>query len=1493
MSPMGQRTFSLERRWPFIFILLLSFCIIFGAAFLVGYNSHTRAKDAAIAVNGTRAALLARLILEHQRATIGVLQSYARQPLLIDAIKRKDFEVALRHLADLAKNNPEVEWPYITNPDSTVWVNFPVDKGVFNKDLSGRDWYKGISREWKPYISSVYKMVVGEKDLAVTVCAPVFDEKGKLIGILGAAQSTAHFRKIIGEVSSSSDIYLTLIDQEGHIICSNRFPYTKEVTDYPPLDFVGKARKGEKGDVEIQGSYNGNRGKYVSFAPIEGVGWSVIVEKGKSEVLRSGYPYFALIAAISFLTFAVVVLSLVYLRTRQRQLRGMERINEELEGRVRERTAEIEARNQSLNGEITERKKAEGRLRESEERWATTLASIGDAVIATDTAGRITFMNAVAEELTGWSLREAIQQPVPEVFHIINEYTRQKVDDPVSKVLKEGVIVGLANHTVLVRKDGNEVPIDDSGAPISGKDGKVSGVVLIFRDITERKRAEATLREGEERLRFALETSHTGAWDLDLVNHTAHRSLQHDRIFGYEQPLPQWTYEMFLDHVLPEDRGAVDAKFRKAIESQGEWGFECRIRRSDGEIRWIWAAGRHRKDTAGQVWRMVGIVQDITERKRADEALRQNREDQDRAQEVGQIGSWRMDVRRNVLTWSDENHRIFGVPKGTPLTYETFLGVVHPEDRQYVNTKWQAGLRGEPYDLEHRIVVGQQVKWVREKAYLEFDDAGKLMGGFGITQDISERKRAESQLRESEQGLSALYFSMTEGVAQHELIYDSGGQVIDYVIRAVNPAFETITGMSKDIVVNKKASEIYGTGNAPYLDTYSRVALSRQAVSFETYFPPMEKYFHISVFSPAQGKFATVFEDITERKRTEEALKESEEKYRLLVEHAPSAIYEIDFIQKRIKTVNEAASKMLGFTVPEILAMNPMEILDPDSRPTFLDRLRKAQAGEALSEAFEYKGKRKDGSELWGILHSKFKYLNGKIVGAFVVAHDITERKRAADILRTTVQRFFTVLSSMYAGILLVADNGRIEFANQAFCDLFDLKGSAAELTGLTSAETIERIKNAYLRPNEEVTRIREIIGQGQPVKGEEVAMRGDRTILRDFIPIYVDGKPFGRLWVHLEITERKRAEEALEKMREVLSEGQRIAHLGTFEYVADTQTTVWSEEEYRIYGLDPSGPSPAYDIMLAKSIHPDDAMLLHKTFMAAMESGSVYELEHRIVRPDGGVRWVYDCAHPYFDQNGKLIRYVGATLDITERRQAEEGLRKAKEELELRVQERTEDLAKSHHRLQLLASQLLLAQEKERKRVAVELHDGLLSELAASKMLFEGKLILLEQGRLSDLSEFKKVSDILAMVMKEARGIMNNLHPSVLDELGLIAAMNWSCGEYQGSYPHIKVETKIGVTEGDISESIRVVIYRVLQEALNNFAKHGKGDRVELSLSKSDGTFSLVIRDNGQGFDVEAAQKGMGLESMRERVELSGGEFQIESVIGQGTTIRAIWSSS
>ena len=204
-------------------------------------------------------------------------------------------------------------------------------------------------------------------------------------------------------------------------------------------------------------------------------------------------------------------------------------------------------------------------------------------------------------------------------------------------------------------------------------------------------------------------------------------------------------YEVFPE--IPERWKEVH---RRSLAGESLSADEDPFVRSDGSTQWVKWDVQPWYNLDGRVGGILIATEDVTERVLAKKALQESRADLNRAQAVGQTGSWRLDVTRNVLTWSDENYRIFGVTKGTSLTYETFLGIVHPEDRGYVEKMWEAGLRGEPYDIEHRIVADGQVKWVREKAYLEFNDAGELLGAFGITRNITSRKQAELALQESD-----------------------------------------------------------------------------------------------------------------------------------------------------------------------------------------------------------------------------------------------------------------------------------------------------------------------------------------------------------------------------------------------------------------------------------------------------------------------------------------------------------------------------------------------------------------------------------------------------------------------------------------------------------------------------------------------------------------------------------------------------------------------
>ena len=266
---------------------------------------------------------------------------------------------------------------------------------------------------------------------------------------------------------------------------------------------------------------------------------------------------------------------------------------------------------------------------------------------------------------------------------------------------------------------------------------------------------------------------------------------------------------------------------------------------------------------------------------------------------------------------------------------------------------------------------------------------------------------------------------------------------------------------------------------------------------------------------------------------------------------------------------------------------------------------------------------------------------------------------------------------------------------------------------------------------------------------------------------------------------------------------------------------------------------------------------------------------ELRLNRKAGDPLWVGLENVAVEAPDGKLTGMRLALSDITERKRSEEAL------------------GVSEKRLQDLASKLLSLQEIERKVIANEIHDGLLSDLAAVKFSLEAKISTMEKAGNPLPSDFQLLLSILQRTMKEARRIMNRLRPSILDEVGLIPALSFLCREFEELHPHIDLECKLEAKENEIPDTIKVVIFRVAQEAITNSVRHGGGASVKMSLVRSSNGIEFMAQDNGQGFNLEEIKKGAGLESMRERVELLGGTFRIESEIGHGTKIQAIWNLS
>jgi PAS domain S-box-containing protein len=304
------------------------------------------------------------------------------------------------------------------------------------------------------------------------------------------------------------------------------------------------------------------------------------------------------------------------------------------------------------------------KLRESEEWLSTTLRSIGDAVIATDDRGCVKYLNPVAAELTGWSTTDARTRRLDEVFNIIAEDTRQPVESPVIRVLREGSVVGLANHTLLVRRDGTRFPIEDSGAPIKDRNGVIHGVVLVFKDASVQRAAEARLAASEERLRLAIEVAGLGTWDRDLATGELVWNEQLYRMMGFEPGTPL-TREIARSVVLAEDVEMVLSTDRRALETRTPYQLEYRIRRAnDGQERWVAVLGRYIYDDEGRATRALGIVTDVTERRRLEQRVRQT-------QKLDALGTLAGGIAHDF-------NNILSILRGNLLLIEADLPADHP-----------------------------------------------------------------------------------------------------------------------------------------------------------------------------------------------------------------------------------------------------------------------------------------------------------------------------------------------------------------------------------------------------------------------------------------------------------------------------------------------------------------------------------------------------------------------------------------------------------------------------------------------------------------------------------------------------------------------------------------------------------------------------------------------------------------------------------------------
>ncbi len=931
-----------------------------------------------------------------------------------------------------------------------------------------------------------------------------------------------------------------------------------------------------------------------------------------------------------------------------------------------------------IQRDITERKQAEAALRDSEARYRALFDGSADGILIADVeTKKFRYANRALCKMLGYTEAELCNLGVPDIHppeslpQVVAEFEAQIRGDKT-----------LAPALPCRRKDGS-VFHADVNASLLEIDGRPCAVGF-FRDITERKRAEKALLESEERFRQFTDQSSEAIWFAEV---NPERILFVNRMVEKVWGLPaEHFYQdagIWAKAIHPEDQARVHEAWAACIQGRvPRYEAEYRVVRPDGTIRWVLDGGMPMCNAAGDIVRMSGVAHDVTERKQAENALR-----------MFQLAS---DNAADSIFWLDQNAGFYYVNDAACRS----LGYLREElmslnlfdidpfiSREQLEAKWQRS-RDEKLDAlrmesRHRRKDGSSFPIEVMAKHFDFDGTDLTLA---FVRDMTEHKRTEADLAYErdllrtllDQSPDKIYFKDAQsrfikagkaharefGVASPEDLL--GKTDFDFFTEThARPAFEDEqeiirTGIP---IIGKVEQEVWQDG--------------RETWCLTTKMPFRDKDGQIV------GTFG-ISKDITALKKIENALAYERDLFQMLMDQSPDSIYFKD-LQSRFMRFSQAKVKR-GFAaeLARHTAAHPDE--QEENRPAHLaseerfaeylvgktdfDLFAEAHARPAFEDEQDIirtgvpvVGKVEKeiwlgGRETW-VLTSKMPFRNndGQIVGTFGVSKDITAMKEAEATLAREQARFRFVFENMPVGAALSHHypDGRMErIINDAHLRICGLTREQDQLPGIY--KQITHPEDA-VRQTKFFRELDDNRSGSLSMEKRYVRLDGKTVWVTYFLQRqqHLDGS-FDRLTMVVDITGLKEAEAQLRKKELLLSEAQRLGHIGSWFYDM-TGPIAWSEEMYRIYGVSPDTFIPTLENFL-NLIHPDDRPAMQAWIAACAAGEQPRELEFRVNRPDGTLHHIRGSGEAVFDVDKKLTYMAGMVVDITERKLAEEQLR-------------------------------------------------------------------------------------------------------------------------------------------------------------------------------------------------------------------------------------------
>ncbi|TAN41008.1 MAG: response regulator [Nitrospirae bacterium] len=415
--------------------------------------------------NERLAQFTAHTIEEKLRAEIAFGKSYAARPYFLEGLIGGNKKEIRRHLMSLIENSNTIERVFITDHSGAQVDNYPFTPETIGKTFSARDWYKGLSKNWTPYVSEFYMRTAKPQRYLFAIAIPM-RYNGKIVGCLVMQPRDDFIKNAVGSVDLAEALqehmhigHIYVVDRKGNLVYHPDYKMDR-IIDFSNVPPVRNVLKGMEGIEKMIGPVH-KLPVLAAYHPVSGWGWGVVVEQQSAAVLA---PARKIRLALFIITGFMLLLG----------------------GFIAYKASALLAS-----------------VKMAEENLAVTLHSIGDGVLVVDVDQEIVRLNPVAEQLTGWTEAEARGRKVEEVFRIISEETRLPAAIPIEEVLSTGLITGLANHTVLIARDGTERPIADSAAPIYDRSNEMFGVVMVFRDVTPERDAEKSILKASEQAEAA------------------------------------------------------------------------------------------------------------------------------------------------------------------------------------------------------------------------------------------------------------------------------------------------------------------------------------------------------------------------------------------------------------------------------------------------------------------------------------------------------------------------------------------------------------------------------------------------------------------------------------------------------------------------------------------------------------------------------------------------------------------------------------------------------------------------------------------------------------------------------------------------------------------------------------------------------------------------------------------------------------------------------